>query len=105
MPHPGDTTMTGAAATLTDAAAPAMSAYAGLTHYPEHVAWHQSFAATPVYALLDDAVRRHGSKACAFFLGRTLSYREIGILVERTAAGLQALGIRKGTKVGLLMPN
>ena len=39
------------------------------------------------------------------FLGKMLTYRDIGQLVNRAAAGLQKLGINKGSKVGLFMPN
>ena len=59
----------------------------------------------PVYGLLDASVVRYAARPCTSFLGRTLTYREIGQLVDRTAAGLQALGVRKGTKVGLFLPN
>ncbi|MDH4981801.1 long-chain fatty acid--CoA ligase [Hyphomicrobium sp. D-2] len=59
----------------------------------------------PLYALLDDAVRDYGHLPCTNFLGRTLSYGEIGDLVEQAAAGLQRQGVRKGTKVGLFLPN
>jgi long-chain acyl-CoA synthetase len=55
--------------------------------------------------LLDTAVAAYGSRICTNFLGRALTYAEIGRLVDRTAAGLQKLGVRRGTKVGLLLPN
>src|SRR5690606_27588708 len=38
-------------------------------------------------------------------IGKTMTYAEIGGEVAKTAAGLQALGIKKGSKVGLLLPN
>jgi long-chain acyl-CoA synthetase len=101
-------TMTDTAATVTavtDAAMRPTPAYPWLARYPADVDWHQRFEPAPAFKLLDDAVARYGSRACTQFLGRTLTYREIGALVERTAAGLQALGVRKGSKVGLLMPN
>jgi long-chain acyl-CoA synthetase len=59
----------------------------------------------PLYTLLDDTVARHGSLPCTNFLGKTLSYAEIGRLVEEAAAGLQRIGVKKGTKVGLFLPN
>jgi long-chain acyl-CoA synthetase len=59
----------------------------------------------PLFALLDDAAARHGQLTCTHFLGKTLSYAEIADQVERTAAGLQRLGVKKGTKVGLFLPN
>src|SRR5688572_9020570 len=106
MPQPRDAfktePMTGAAGRRTNAAEPAQP---WLARYPAHVDWHQRIATAPVHKLLDDAVARHGGKPCTRFLGRTLTYREIGALVNRTAAGLQALGVGKDTRVGLLMPN
>ena len=48
---------------------------------------------------------RDGKRPCTSFYGKRLTYREIGGLVDRTAAGLQTLGVMKGTKVGLFMPN
>jgi long-chain acyl-CoA synthetase len=59
----------------------------------------------PLYTLLDDTVARHGALPCTNFLGKTLSYAEIGRLVEEAAAGLQRIGVKKGTKVGLFLPN
>ncbi|HXF53580.1 MAG TPA: long-chain fatty acid--CoA ligase [Hyphomicrobiaceae bacterium] len=76
-----------------------------LRHYPAAVKWDQQFSAQPLYALLDEAVAKHGGKPCTDFLGKVSTYREIGALVERAAEGLQRLGVGKGTKVGLFLPN
>ncbi|EAV45413.1 AMP-dependent synthetase and ligase [Roseibium aggregatum IAM 12614] len=38
-------------------------------------------------------------------MGKTWSYAEIGALVDRTAAGLQAMGVGPGVHVGLCLPN
>jgi len=76
-----------------------------LDHYPSGVDWHMPLKVAPLYALLDDAVAGFGDLTCTNFLGRTLSYSDVGQLVERATAGLQRLGVRKGTKVGLLLPN
>jgi long-chain acyl-CoA synthetase len=59
----------------------------------------------PLFDLLDEAVARHGPLPCTYFLGKTLSYAEIGRLTDEAAAGLQRLGVKKGTKVGLFLPN
>lgn len=76
-----------------------------LSQYPTGVDWHMQLSVAPLFALLDDAAARHGQLTCTHFLGKTLSYAEIADLVERTAAGLQRLGVKKGTKVGLFLPN
>ena len=84
---------------------PSDRAYPWLRNYPQGVDWHQAFEALPLWRLMDDAVARHGDRPCTSFLGRTMSYAEIGAQVDRAAAGLQKLGVGKGTRVGLLLPN
>jgi long-chain acyl-CoA synthetase len=79
--------------------------YHWLDHYPKGVDWHQPFAPAPLYQLLDDAAAKYAARPCTNFLGKVITYGEIGRMVDRAAAGLQKLGVKKGTKVGLLMPN
>jgi long-chain acyl-CoA synthetase len=79
--------------------------YPWVKSYPAGVQWEQTFTPKSVPDMLAASVSRHGSRTCTNFLGKTLTYSEIGKLVERTAAGLQKLGVGKGTKVGLFMPN
>ena len=55
--------------------------------------------------LLDHAVERHGAWPAVDFMGRKWTYREIGDLSRRAAKGLQDLGVRPGTRVGLCLPN
>jgi acyl-CoA synthetase (AMP-forming)/AMP-acid ligase II/esterase/lipase/1-acyl-sn-glycerol-3-phosphate acyltransferase len=73
--------------------------------YPRGVDWRATIDAKPVTALLDEAVRMHADKTCLSFRGRQYRYREIGRLVDRAAKGFQALGVGKGIKVGLMLPN
>jgi len=76
-----------------------------LRHYPPDVTWDQTFTPILVSTLLDDAVAAFGSRPCTYFLGKRLSYAEIGALSDRAAKGLRALGVGEGVKVGLLLPN
>jgi long-chain acyl-CoA synthetase len=76
-----------------------------LKRYPEGVDWNAAFKPMAVYDLLDSAVQKYGARPCTNFLGKTLTYREIGQRVGQATAGLKALGVRKGSKVGLLLPN
>ena len=76
-----------------------------LSRYPEGVNWSMGLDVAPLYRLIDDAVQRHGPLPCSVFLGKTLTYAEVGRLVDQAAAGLQRLGVKKGTKVGLFLPN
>jgi long-chain acyl-CoA synthetase len=79
--------------------------YQWLRRYPKNVDWQQKFTPVPLYKLLDDAAGRYASRPCTNFLGKVLTYRDIARMVDRAAAGLQQLGVKKGTKVGLFMPN
>jgi len=79
--------------------------YAWLKRYPTGVDWNATFEPLPVPALLDTAVQKYASRPCTTFLGKTLSYQEIAQLAGKAAAGLQKLGVGKGTKVGLFLPN
>jgi long-chain acyl-CoA synthetase len=97
--------MTSAADAPAGAAVRAAPPYTWLARYPKDVDWYQQFSAMPMHQMLEASAAKYAGKICTNFLGKTLTYREVGALVERTAAGLQALGVRKGTKVGLFMPN
>ena len=73
--------------------------------YPADVDWHAPIPSAPLYRLLDDAVARYGDRPAIDFMGRTTRYRELGALADRAAQGFQKLGIGKGRKVGLFLPN
>ncbi|ODA68858.1 Long-chain-fatty-acid--CoA ligase [Methyloligella halotolerans] len=55
--------------------------------------------------MFDAAAKGYGDQACTYFMGRTLTYGEIAEQVARAAKGLQGMGVRNGTRVGLLLPN
>ena len=74
-------------------------------HYPEGLAWPFDEAPRPLYSLLDDASRAHAERPCLDFLGRKSSYKEIALQVAKAAKGFQAMGVGKGTRVGLFLPN
>jgi long-chain acyl-CoA synthetase len=59
----------------------------------------------PLTTLLDNAVARAPRRAALVFLGRKLSYREVGRSVDRLAWALGNLGVHKGDRVALLLPN
>ncbi len=79
--------------------------YPWIKSYPEYVAWETRLKPESLGAVLERSVARFGDNTCTNFLGRKTSYAEIGALVDRAAKGLQARGVGKGTRVGLLLPN
>ena len=64
-----------------------------------------AIAISPVPELLEASVAAHGAKPALSFLGRKWTYAEVGATVNKVAAGLQAMGVGKGTHVGLCLPN
>ena len=73
--------------------------------YPPDVDWHAEIPARPLYVLLDDAAHRFPSHRCIDFMGRKFTFADVARQVEHAASGFQRLGVGKGTKVGLFLPN
>ena len=76
-----------------------------LKSYPVGLSWSERIEPGLIHELLDDAVQRFGSRTCTHFMGKRMSYAEIGELTDQAAKGLAALGVGEGVKVGLLLPN
>ena len=73
--------------------------------YPENVDWHAPLPTGPLHRLMDDAVARFGDRPAVDFMDKITSYRELGAQANQAAEGFQKLGVGKGTKVGILLPN
>jgi len=58
----------------------------------------------PLQHLLDEAVGRWSARPAVEFMGKVISYREFGALVDRVAKGLQQLGVAPGVRVALHLP-
>ena len=89
----------------TMAQAASSSGHPWLTCYPAGVDWAQPMVGEPVPMLLDRAVKTYANKPCTNFLGKRLTYGEISALVDRATVGLKRIGVTKGMKVGLFLPN
>jgi long-chain acyl-CoA synthetase len=61
--------------------------------------------ALPVPTLLDRAAAGFGDRPALSFQGRRWTYTQVAMLVDRAAAGLQKLGLARGDRVGLCLPN
>ena len=79
--------------------------YPWLAHYPANLDWHRPYEARPLFDILDQSIAAKPGQTCTNFLGKTLSYSDIGNQVSKTAAGLAKLGVGPGSKVGLFLPN
>lgn len=68
---------------------------ATLEPYPDH----------SLYQFLVDSADRYGDRTATAFLGTHLTYRELHDQVINMAGALTALGVAKGDRVGLILPN
>ena len=74
-------------------------------YYPEGVPCELSFSQETLTAMFARSAQRYSRRPALYFFGKTLSYQECHSLVERFACGLAAMGIRKGDRVALCLPN
>jgi long-chain acyl-CoA synthetase len=59
----------------------------------------------PLSALLDEAAADFPKRPALVFLGRTISYGALADAVDRFAGALHGLGVRRGDRVALILPN
>ena len=58
-----------------------------LRAYPRTVSWDLPVKPRLLGELLDQSVAAHGARPCTYFMGKRLSYAEIGALSDRAAKG------------------
>lgn len=59
----------------------------------------------PVFYFLEESARKYPERPCTIFKGARITYREMSVLTDRLAAGFASLGIKKGDRVGIFIPN
>ena len=76
-----------------------------LSSYPPGVPADYAFPEVPLTRLLDDAAASFPTRTALAFLGMTMSYRELRDATDHLASGLAELGVRKGDRVSVVLPN
>ena len=82
-----------------------MSKHPWFLHYPKGTPHELSLPPETLMTMFSRSTQRFGRRPALYFFGKTLSYRDSLSLIERFACGLAALGIRKGDRVALCLPN
>ena len=59
----------------------------------------------PLYYFLEQSAEEYPDKPCTIFKGAVITYREMNEITDRVAAALADLGVKKGDRVGIFMPN
>ncbi|WP_421950952.1 long-chain-fatty-acid--CoA ligase [Pelagibacterium sp.] len=74
--------------------------------YPDGIEWDVPIDTTPVHEQLLASCAKMGDATALDFMGATTSFRRLGEQVNAFAGALQSeLGVKKGDRVALLMPN
>lgn len=81
----------------------------------EHRPWHDSYdegipssltyPEVPLFHFLEDSAKKYPDKPCTIFKGAEISYQEMSKITDQLAAALVGLGVKKGDRVGILIPN
>ncbi|MEV4933418.1 long-chain fatty acid--CoA ligase [Sphingobium sp. LMA1-1-1.1] len=75
------------------------------TRYNHPSAWEQTFPPLSMVEMVANSAAANPQAVMIDFMGRKTSYGEMLHSIRRVARGLQDLGIRKGDRVGLFLPN
>ena len=76
-----------------------------LRHYDPGVPESIDIPDIPVFQFLEEAARKIPDQPCTVFQDSAVTYRVMDELSDLLAAGLIALGVKPGDRVGLMLPN
>ena len=76
-----------------------------LANYDKGVPQTINYPKAPLFYFLEEAARNYPDRACTIFKGAVISYREMNALTDHMAAALVEMGVKKGDRVGIFMPN
>jgi long-chain acyl-CoA synthetase len=79
--------------------------YPWLKKYPKDIDWHTDIPLKPLHAIMEHARQTYPDRPALHFMGKTYTFRQVYKRVRRMACGLQQMGVKKDTKVGLFLPN
>lgn len=83
-------------------------------HYEDGIAHSSTYAQIPLHRMVVDSVAKYPHQTALkfvlrylgpFTIGATLTYRQLDDQINRFAAALYALGVRKGDRIALMLPN
>lgn len=75
------------------------------TIYPEQIPAVLSYEDKPLYSFLKESAEEFPGKTSIHFQGKELSYREVYESALKFAAYLKSIGLQKGERVAVMLPN
>jgi len=82
-----------------------MDAHPWLKHYDKGVPQSINYPPVPIFHFLEESAKNYPDRACTIFKGAAISFREMNAITDTLAAALAELGVKKGDRVGIFIPN
>ncbi len=76
-----------------------------LHHYEEGVPVNLEIPDRPLTWLLDNTARHYPNNIAIIYYGHKVTYAQLSTLAHRFAIGLQKIGVKKGDRVAIALPN
>ncbi|PLR81519.1 long-chain fatty acid--CoA ligase [Bacillus canaveralius] len=76
-----------------------------IKHYPEEIPSTLTYSNEPVHQYLTRAAEEFPEKPAIHFMGKELTYQQVYDSARKFAGYLQSLGIKKGDRVAIMLPN
>jgi long-chain acyl-CoA synthetase len=76
-----------------------------LAHYDKGVPHIVEIPNEPLFHFLEESARKYPDRACTIFKGAVITFKEMNELTDRMAAALVDMGVKRGDRVGIFMPN
>jgi long-chain acyl-CoA synthetase len=73
--------------------------------WPKDVPKNLEYPKVPLHEILEKAAKEHPEKPAIAYFEREITYNELNALSDQFAGALAALGVRKGDRVAIFLPN
>ncbi|QHS22955.1 long-chain-fatty-acid--CoA ligase [Virgibacillus sp. MSP4-1] len=74
-------------------------------HYPEEIAPSIDYEEKPLHEFLQNTTKKYPNLQALHFMGKELTFQQLLFQTEKTANYLQGLGLKKGDRVAIMLPN
>jgi long-chain acyl-CoA synthetase len=73
--------------------------------WPQGVHKHIDYPEVPLFEFLRNTAKKHPDQTAIVYFDRKITYKGLDIATDKFATALDALGVKKGDKVALFLPN
>ena len=76
-----------------------------LAHYPDEIPASIEYSNIPLQSYLQETGTKYPDKVAIHFMGKDLTYHEVYMSSLKFANYLKGLGVKKGDRVAIMLPN